>query len=83
MERSHVVLLMLFSDSKTGANIGWYAGRVQKYAPMRVRFNYDIMWDEGVRGANLSLDVYYNHEVAIASGETPVAVAWVFMKRDN
>jgi hypothetical protein len=65
--------------TNTGTLVGWETGKVKKYAPKRLRHNYDVMWDEGIRGSMLLLDDYYVEaaDVELKGGE------WVFMRLDD
>ncbi|KAK3281619.1 hypothetical protein CYMTET_10596 [Cymbomonas tetramitiformis] len=37
---------------------GWQVGKINKYAPERMRHNHDILWAEGIRGSMLKLEHY-------------------------
>ncbi|KAK3282159.1 hypothetical protein CYMTET_10088 [Cymbomonas tetramitiformis] len=56
---------------------GWEVGKVAKYAPKRVRHNYDILWSEGLRGSKLYLDEYIDLE----SWEVQSVGSWAFMRK--
>jgi hypothetical protein len=63
--------------ARNGDLIGWETGKIKKYAPKRIRHNYDVMWDDGLRGSMLTLETYYcGGEVdALKGGE------WVYIRR--
>ena len=56
---------------------GWETGKVKAYKPTRRRHNFDILWDEGVRGSTLRLDTYHlqSDESTAREGD------WVFMRK--
>ncbi|KAK3280879.1 hypothetical protein CYMTET_11303 [Cymbomonas tetramitiformis] len=56
---------------------GWELGKVLKYAPRRVRHNYDILWSEGVRGSKLSLDQYAD----IDTFELQAVGSWAYIRK--
>jgi hypothetical protein len=59
-------------------NTGWCMGSVKKHITTRSRHNYDILWDDGVRGSQLSLGAYF---VQPEEGDSAPLGAWVFMKK--
>ena len=60
---------------------GWELGGVHKYASRRRRHNYDILWDEGIRGAQLRLESYYEHDDEDDGHPAPAIGAWQFVRK--
>ena len=58
---------------------GWELGKVKCYNPKRVRHNYDILWDEGVRGWKASL-VDYFVQADITEENPQRAGHWIYMR---
>ena len=56
---------------------GWQLGRVKKFAPQRLRHNFDILWAEGIRGSKLSLDNYADLE----SLEVQEVGTWAYLRK--
>ncbi|KAK3283343.1 hypothetical protein CYMTET_8956 [Cymbomonas tetramitiformis] len=57
---------------------GWELGKVKKFAPQRVRHNFDILWQEGVRGSKLSLDDY----VDLLTLEVQLPGSWAYVRKE-
>jgi hypothetical protein len=56
--------------------VGWQLGKAKKYAPQRRRHNYDIVWDEGMRGSMLRLDDYHNVDSSLVG-----VCAWTYLRK--
>ncbi|KAK3249826.1 hypothetical protein CYMTET_40765 [Cymbomonas tetramitiformis] len=57
---------------------GWELGKVLKYAPRRVRHNYDILWSVvGIRGSKISLDQYAD----IDTLELQPVGSWAYVRK--
>lgn len=59
---------------------GWHVGRVKKFAPTRRRHNYDILWNDGLRGSYLSLETYY---VVPQANQAVPQGSWMYLKKSN
>eukprot|EP00959_Pyramimonas_sp_CCMP1952_P188524 3942711-Pyramimonas_sp.AAC.2 len=40
-------------------NTGWHTGKIKKFIPTGRRHNYNIVWNDGLRGSWLTLEKYY------------------------
>ncbi|KAK3245713.1 hypothetical protein CYMTET_4112 [Cymbomonas tetramitiformis] len=62
------------------AHEGWEIGKVKKFAPGRMRHNHDILWAEGNRGSQLSLDAYL---ADMHSLEVQVVGTWAYLHKNT
>ena len=62
------------------AHEGWEIGKVKKFAPGRMRHNHDILWAEGNRGSQLSLDAYL---ADVHSLEVQVVGTWAYLRKNT
>ncbi|KAK3249884.1 hypothetical protein CYMTET_40710 [Cymbomonas tetramitiformis] len=58
---------------------GWELGKVKKFAPQRVRHNFDILWQEGVQGSKLSLDDYVD---LLTLAEVQLPGSWAYVRKE-
>ena len=66
---------------------GWEVGKVKDYNPKLKTQNYNITWEEGVRGSMLTLDDYYDYDdpnVREASEIVECNVGqWLYLKKEE
>ena len=65
--------VMMFWESE-----GWQIGKVMKFAPTRKVHNYDIAWDEGLRGSKLSMSSYHD---GVDEDLRVVFGSWCYLKK--
>ncbi|KAK3269566.1 hypothetical protein CYMTET_21998 [Cymbomonas tetramitiformis] len=60
-ENLYVMMVWSLKDRKGRAFNQWEVGKVKRFMPARTLHNYDILWDDGMRGSKLTLSTYFLH----------------------
>ncbi|KAK3270239.1 hypothetical protein CYMTET_21354 [Cymbomonas tetramitiformis] len=61
IENLYVMMVWSLKDRKGRAFNQWEVGKVKRFMPARTLHNYDILWDDGMRGSKLTLRTYFLH----------------------
>ncbi|KAK3253561.1 hypothetical protein CYMTET_37194 [Cymbomonas tetramitiformis] len=79
VDNLYVMMVWAMKDRRNRVWNAWEVGKVEKYMHNRTLHNYNILWDDGLRGSKLHLSAYYtmlNDETYI-----PQAGEWLFLRK--
>ncbi|KAK3271947.1 hypothetical protein CYMTET_19729 [Cymbomonas tetramitiformis] len=75
----YVMMLWSVKDRQKREWNAWEVGKVDKHMPNRALHNYNILWDDGMRGSKLSLNTY--HTKLDDEEYTPAPGEWLFLSK--